>query len=130
MNCIRKSDNNSSPCFPSLAWNAFIHIRKMTDISRKLFPCLRMPRRFACPSEVCGSEDSWSAGVSQGRISLKHPFLRWPITAPKVGYQHQYWLRGGEGERSASVCSWSCAMLQTQPECCLPAKDRTWRVFR
>lgn len=70
-----------------------------------------------------------SAGVSQGRISLQHPFLRWPVTIPKAVYQHQYWLQGGKGERSASVCLWSCAMLQTQPGCCLPAKDRTWRVF-
>lgn len=52
------------PCFPSLAWSAFLCIRKMTDISRKFFPCLRMPWRFACPSEVCGCEDSWCASES------------------------------------------------------------------
>lgn len=33
-------------------------------------------------------------GVSQGRISLKHPLLRWPMTVLKVTYQHEYWLKG------------------------------------
>lgn len=35
-----------------------------------------------------------SVGVSQGRISPKHPLLRWPVTVLKVIYQHEYWLRG------------------------------------
>lgn len=44
-----------------------------------------------------------SAGVSQGRISPKRPLLRWPITVPKVIYQHQYWLKG-RGRRGECLC--------------------------
>lgn len=35
-----------------------------------------------------------SVGVSQDRISPKHPLLRWPMTVLKVTYQHEYWLEG------------------------------------
>lgn len=35
-----------------------------------------------------------SVAVSQGRISPKHPLLRWPMTVLKVIYQHKYWLKG------------------------------------
>lgn len=44
-----------------------------------------------------------SAGVSQGRISPKRPLLRWPITVPKVVFQHQYWLKG-RGRRGECLC--------------------------
>lgn len=44
-----------------------------------------------------------SVGVSQGRISPKHPLLRWPVTVLKVVYQPQCWPKG-QGRRGECFC--------------------------
>lgn len=106
MNCIRNSDTNSSPHFPSLAWSAFIDIRRMTDVSGSSFhayKCLGGPGALRKPVAVEIANVEWvragfppSTRSQAGQLQSQRSF-----TSISVGRR--------DGDRARSPVCWpSC----------------------